>query len=142
MQTVDQLRQLFRYNAWANRRMISALVEIDSEKCLSILAHLLTTEQEYFERLWGKDSTGFEFWPKLDIQQCGSLASAAAARFDTLLTGLSEESLDEIASYRSSEGVAYDNTWRDLLAHVVLHSSIHRGSIMLKIRESGARPPA
>ena len=141
MQSVEHLQQLFRYNAWANRRMVAALVENDCETGRSILAHLLTTEQEYFERLWDKDSTGFDFWPRLSIEECGTLAAAVATKFDTLLSGTSEGSLDSIAAYRSSEGVAHENTWRELLAHTLLHSSIHRGNIILKLRESGYEPP-
>jgi uncharacterized damage-inducible protein DinB len=69
MNTVDHLRELFRYNDWANRRMIVAVKESRSERCRQILAHLLTTEDEYYARLFGKDSTDFDFWPKLSIRR-------------------------------------------------------------------------
>src|SRR5690606_30438105 len=62
MHTVEHLRQLFSYNDWANRRTIVALKSAQSERSRQILAHLLTTEREYFERLHGKDSAGFDFW--------------------------------------------------------------------------------
>lgn len=142
MNTIEQLKDLFQYNAWANRRIVAALVENECDKCRRIFAHLLETEQEYFDRLWGKDSTGHDFWPPRSMQECGILANQVATRFETLLAGLNEESLDAIAAYRTSEGVARENTWREVLAHVVIHSSTHRGNIMLKLRESGFRPPA
>lgn len=141
MQSVEHLRQLFGYNAWANRRMVATLAHSACEKCRSILGHLLTTEQEYFERLSGKDSTGFDFWPDLSIEECSHLAAAVAGRFETLLASATEESLDSVAAYRNSRGAAFENTWRELLAHVIVHSSIHRGNIMLKLRESGFEPP-
>ena len=65
MDTIEHLRQLFEYNHWANSRLIFALKSSPSEKSLKILAHLLITEKEYFERLYGKDSTGFDFWQNL-----------------------------------------------------------------------------
>ena len=71
MQTVEHLRQLFTYNDWANRRILTALKENYVEKSHRILAHLLITEQEYFERLYGKDSKGFDFWPALSLEECG-----------------------------------------------------------------------
>lgn len=141
MQSVEHLRQLFGYNAWANRRIVAALADGDCEKCRSILGHLLTTEQEYFERLSDKDSTGFDFWPDLSIEECSNLAAEVAGRFETLLANATEESLDSVAAYRNSRGAAFKNTWRELLAHVIVHSSIHRGNIMLKLRESGFEPP-
>ena len=141
MQTIEHLRELFRYNDWANRRIIVALKMGTSERSLQILAHLLITEAEYYERLYGKDSTGFNFWPGLDLAQCGELAKAAAEQFEKLLRRFDEEGLDITVRYRTSEGIQYENTCREMLTHVLLHSSIHRGNIILKLREDGLEPP-
>jgi len=141
MQTIEHLRELFRYNDWANRRIIVALKMGTSERSLQILAHLLITEAEYYERLYGKDSTGFNFWPGLDLAQCGELAKAAAEQFEKLLRRFDEEGLDITVRYRTSEGIQYENTYREMLTHVLLHSSIHRGNIILKLREDGLEPP-
>src|SRR5258708_21886343 len=111
------------------------------EKARRILAHLLITEKEYYERLYGKDSTGFDFWPNLSIEECGDLAKESAERFEKLLRRFEEEGLDLYTRYKTSEGVRQENDFRELLTHVVVHSSIHRGNIMIKIRESGFEPP-
>jgi uncharacterized damage-inducible protein DinB len=141
MNTIEQLRQLYNYNDWANRRLITALKENNSEKARRILAHLLITEQEYFERLYGKDSKGFDFWPDLTLEECGDLARDVAGRYEKLLRRFEEEGLDLTARYRTSEGVWRENTFREMLTHVPFHSSIHRGNIMLRIREEGFTPP-
>ena len=141
MQTVEHLRELFRYNDWANRRIVVALKDNECEPARRILAHLLTTEQEYFERLYGKDSTGFDFWPGLTVSDCGRIAQEIADRYEKLIRGFDEDGLDLIARYHSSEGKPFDNTFREILAHVLLHSATHRGNIILKLRESGFVPP-
>ncbi|MEP6947340.1 MAG: DinB family protein [Acidobacteriota bacterium] len=141
MQTVEQLRELFRYNDWANRRIVVALKENDCEPARHILAHLLTTEQEYFERLYGKDSTGFEFWPDLSIAECGIIAQETGERYERLIRGFDESGLDLTASYRTSEGRLYENTFREMLTHVLIHSATHRGGIIVKIRDAGFEPP-
>lgn len=141
MNTAEHLIELFRYNDWANRRIVVALKENECERARRILAHLLTTEQEYFERLYGKDSTGFDFWPKRTVAECGELAKSTAERFEKLLRGFDEAGLDLAARYRTSEGARCENTYRELLSHVLLHSSIHRGNITVKLSESGFVPP-
>lgn len=141
MQTVEHLRHLFAYNDWANRRLITALKENPSEKSRRILAHLLVTEKEYFERLYGKDSTGFDFWQDLSLDDCGALARETAEKFERLLRGFDDEGLDVKAGYKTSEGIAYENTYREILTHVLFHSSIHRGNIMLRLREESIAPP-
>ena len=141
MDTLEHLRQLFAYNDWANRRIIAALKKTESEKARKILAHLLVTEKEYFERLYGKDSTGFDFWQDLSLIDCEKLARETAERYEKLLRGFEEKNLETIAGYKTSEGVPFENTFRELLTHVVFHSSIHRGNIILKLREEGFAPP-
>jgi uncharacterized damage-inducible protein DinB len=141
METVEHLRNLFTYNDWANRRVIVAMKAADSEKSLRILTHLLITEKEYYERLYGKDSTGFDFWPALSLDECGRLARENAEAYEKLLRRFEENGLDVTAKYRNSKGTAYENTYRELLTHVLLHSSIHRGNIILKLREDGFEPP-
>ena len=138
---IEYLRQLFEYDDWANRRTIEALEKTYSDKSRRILAHMLITKQEYFDRLHGKDSTGFDFWPDLDLAGCSKLAASANENFRKLLDGSDESELERIARYKTSEGVPYENNYRDLLMHVLLHSSIHRGNIVLKMREEGLEPP-
>jgi len=141
MDTIEHLRRLFKYDDWANRRTIGALELGESEKSRRILAHILITKQEYFERLGGKDSTSFNFWPNLDLTECKKLAETTGENFERLLNASDESALERIAKYKTSEGVPYENNYRDLLTHVLLHSSIHRGNIVLKMREEGLEPP-
>ena len=141
MNSLEHLRQIFDYNDWANRRIITALKENYSEKSHKILAHLLITEREYFERLYGKDSKGFDFWQELSLEECGELAREVSEKYEKLLRRFDEEGLDLKTTYRTSEGDWKENTFREILTHVPFHSAIHRGNIMLKIREEGFTPP-
>ena len=141
MNTLEHLRDLFRYDDWANGRTLGALRDQASDRSLRILAHILITKQEYFERLSGKDSTGFNFWPNLSLDECGMLADATHASYLRVLDNADESILETTATYKTSEGVPYTNTYRELLTHVLFHSSIHRGNIVLKMREEGLNPP-
>jgi len=141
MDTVEHLRELFIYNDWANRRIVHALKSNACEKARKILAHLLITEKEYYERLYGKDSTGFDFWQNLTAEECGRLAQENAERFEKLLKRFDDEGLGQIAKYKTSEGIPHENSFRELLTHVLFHSSIHRGNIILQMRDEGFAPP-
>ena len=141
MNTREHLRGLFDYDDWANRRTIAALETGESEKSRRILAHILITKQEYFERLGGKDSTGFNFWPDLDLSECEQLAETTTENYERLLNDSEESGLDRSAKYKTSEGVPYEDSYRDLLTHVLVHSSIHRGNIVVKMRDEGLEPP-
>jgi uncharacterized damage-inducible protein DinB len=141
MESIEHLRELFAYDDWANRRMLVSLKSGGTDKARKILAHILITKQEYFERLYNKDSTGFDFWPDLPLDECGALARSTAESYERLLKQFDDEGLGLTAKYKTSEGVPQSNTYREMLAHVLFHSSIHRGNIILTLRESGLEPP-
>ena len=69
------------------------------------------------------------------------MARENAHVYEKLLRKFEEEGLDLRAGYKTSEGVAHENDFRELLTHVLFHSATHRGNIMLKLREEGFTPP-
>jgi uncharacterized damage-inducible protein DinB len=75
------------------------------------------------------------------MEDCGNLARGIAENYDKLLRRFDEEGLDVVARYRTSKGERKENDFRELLTHVIIHSSIHRGNIILKLREEGFEPP-
>ena len=142
MNTIEHLREIFIYNDWANRRIITALKTSPSAPAQRILAHILITESEYFERLYGKDSTGSDFWQNLSLEECGKLAQLNAENYEKLLQSFADEGLGQIAKYKTSEGTAHQNTFREILTHILFHSMNHRGQVNSAIRNDGFTPPS
>ena len=141
MNTIEHLRELFVYNDWANRRIITALKNAPSKRARELMAHVLITENEYFERLYGKDSTGFDFWQNLTIEELGDLARQTAENYERVLNKFDDEGLGATSEYRTSEGERVKNDFREIFTHVLFHSMMHRGQVLTAIRESGFAPP-
>ena len=135
MNSLEHLRELYIYNDWANRRLVFALRDSPSENALRILSHILITEKEYFERLYGKDSTGFDFWQILTREECKELVQENSERYFNLLKNFDDEGLDISTKYKTSEGVSHINSYREILTHVLFHSMNHRGQINTLLRQ-------
>lgn len=142
MNTIDQLRELFLFNDWANAKLIGTIENTGCDPALKYLTHLLVTEREYFDRISGKkDSTGFDFWPDRTIDECDKLKQDNDLVFREFLTRQDENCLEDTVFYTTSEGIPYTNTIREMLAHVLLHSMTHRGQALSALRRSGFEPP-
>ncbi len=141
MNSIEHLRELYIYNDWANRRLVAALKSSSSEKARRILAHLLITEKEYYARLYGKDSTGFDFWQDLPLEECGRIAQENAENYEHLLKRFDDEGLGQSAEYKTSAGVSQQSNFRELLTHVLFHSINHRGQVNSAMRDDGFAPP-
>jgi len=64
----------------------------------------------------------------------------ALAELRRLLDRASEADFARIVSYRNSAGHPYQSTVEDILLHVALHGSYHRGQIATLLRQSGSEP--
>ena len=143
METVGMLRQLFAYDRWANLRTFDSLKESPGRnaKALRAFVHLLVAEREWLARLGeDKDTTGFNFWPEMSLGECEALMEETHAAYEALLDNLNEGELDRVASYKNSKGVAYQTSFRDILTHVVCHSTYHRGQVAMAVRAEGGEP--
>ena len=143
MDTLQNLRRLFAYDAWANRRAFDSLKNSsgDVAKALRAFAHLLIAEREWLLRLEeNKDTTGFDFWPGLSLSGAEALMGENERAYAALLGRLAEDDLARVASYRNSKGVAYSTSYLDILTHVAFHSAYHRGQVAAAVREAGGEP--
>ena len=68
--------------------------------------------------------------------ECGALGTAWAAFVESAEPG----HLGDVVSYVNSKGEAWRSTVGDILTHVVLHSSYHRGQIAMLVRAAGGEP--
>lgn len=141
METIEHLRELFIYSDWANRCVVRSLKENECEKAIKYLSHVLLTEGEYYKRLYGKDSTGFDFWRELSIEECSNLAKENAGLYEKLLNRFDDAGLGQIARYYTSKGEQVENSFREILTHVLFHSMNHRGQILTILREKNFEPP-
>lgn len=143
MDSLENLRRLFAYNRWANRRTLDSLKQPSGggDKALRAFVHLLIAEREWLLRLeQNRDTTGFDFWPGLALSDCEALMGENEEAYAALLGRLGAGDLARTASYKNSKGVAYSTSYVDILTHVAFHSAYHRGQVAAAVRESGGEP--
>jgi uncharacterized damage-inducible protein DinB len=144
METIGMIGQLIKYNEWANQRAIDSLKDPlnHNPKAVLALAHLLIAEKTWLRRmLTNEDSTGFDFWQGSTLDECEQLAREVKKEYADLLNNLTKQKLDSIATYKNSKGVEYRTSFRDILQHVLMHSTYHRGQVAMAVRAEGGTPP-
>ncbi|HEU5262320.1 MAG TPA: DinB family protein [Gemmatimonadales bacterium] len=152
--TVAEVRQLYQFNAWANRRIFAALAALPAEQYLrdlksshggihGTLCHIVWAEQLWLHRWLGKANPA--------VQQGKDLASLADARArwedveaerGRFLQGLTDAKLADSITIQPTTGGAYVHTYQQTLQHTVDHSSYHRGQIITMLRQLGVKPPS
>ena len=136
------ISQLFRYDDWANRRVLSALSELRNPpaKALHLMAHLLIAQKIWLLRLQGQDTMGINKLPSLSIAECKNLASENSEEFSLLVRDLALGGFERKVEYRNLSGAEFTTSAGDILTHVAFHGTYHRGQIALVLRADGMTP--
>jgi uncharacterized damage-inducible protein DinB len=138
------LAPLFDHLVDADRRSREALDTLDPEsrahaRAVEIFAHLAASEHVWLARLQGGEPT-HSVWPELDADEALQLAADSAAGLAAVARSLDLEGTMRTLTYRNSAGREFTDPVGDILLHLALHGSYHRGQIALLVRDGGGSP--
>ncbi|HEX7018774.1 MAG TPA: DinB family protein [Gemmatimonadaceae bacterium] len=133
---------LVSHMRWADARVAAALREQPDapEEPRRLFAHVAAAEHLWWARVQG-EAPRVAVWPTLDVAAAASLAAECADAFAELVAGGDDTTLDRVIGYRNTAGTEYHNTVRDIVMHVAMHGSHHRGQILRELRRAGFEPP-
>lgn len=131
--------------AWADARAVGALRTLPEDsreraEAMRLYAHLAAAAHVWHARLEGR-TPRHPVWPELALEDAVALAMDSIAGLRAIADG-DAESLARVVEYRTTAGQPFSNTVADILAHVVLHGSYHRGQLALLTRQGGGTPAA
>jgi len=152
--TADEVRELFAYNAWANRKLFAAAAALPQEHYFrdlrsshggihGTLAHIVWAEQLWLCR-WLKA-------PNPAVSQGKDLGSldAVRARWEEVeaqraefLRDFPDARLAETRAVQPSTGGEFLHTFGEMFRHAIDHSSYHRGQVVTLLRQLGVQPPS
>jgi uncharacterized damage-inducible protein DinB len=129
--------------AWADEVALAALRDAPGSdtRGLAFYSHVLGAEATWLARILGHPSD-VAVWPTLALDEAAALAARNAADFRTLIAPLTDSDLTREIQYRNSAGQEFRSMLEDILLHVALHGSYHRGQISLIVRGGGGEPAA
>lgn len=141
MRPEQHFHRLFAYDHWANRECMEALRAAGAQDpvLVRLMAHTLSAQKLWLERLEQK-SQSMPVWPHSSIQECIALADELALAWKRYLAELPEDGFQLEIEYRNSKGEPWTSRVEDVLTHVLMHSTYHRGQLALQMRASGLEP--
>jgi uncharacterized damage-inducible protein DinB len=133
-------RELLVYSHHYNHQLIEIFTAHPGgipEKALKLFSHVLNAQQIWNNRIEPGDiSPGV--W---DIRQTEEFANINTANLEKSLALLDKFDFDKTIAYTTSQGQPFSNTVRDILFHVINHSTYHRAQIASELKQHGITPP-
>lgn len=135
------LTELFEYNHHTNQKLadffISSRDKI-SEKALKLFSHVISAHQIWNNRI-EPVQTPYGVW---QVHQIHDFANIDRKNYEQTLQLLDTIDLNKTIRYANSKGQTFDNIVRDILFHIINHSTYHRAQIATEFRTSGLQPLA
>lgn len=137
---IDRFERVVDHMEWADARTIEMVRATGDGRARELLAHVLATERVWMSRIRTGDSSHLEIWPDLDLGACEARRRENVTAYRRLLGALDPGDLGEGIEYRNSSGTEFATPLGEILTHVALHGSHHRGQIARRVREVGGEP--
>jgi uncharacterized damage-inducible protein DinB len=137
----DHFIRLFQHLEWADARVLESLrsAKNPQKRAQELYAHVLGSEHTWLSRINGTTKR-VEVWPVLTLDECERLGRENVAAFRDLVSRLTSDLLEKSITYRNSAGDQFTSTVEDILTHVSMHGSYHRGQIAASLRAGGDTP--
>jgi uncharacterized damage-inducible protein DinB len=132
--------KLYQYNAWANKRVIGALVrqQVHDAKILSLLGHVVAAQFLWLHRIKGLPAPDVKLWGEYSLDQLLEMAERAGKQWLEFVE--STDNFDREMTYRNYVNEPYTNNVEMIMIHLVNHSSYHRAQIAMLLRQKGYEP--
>jgi uncharacterized damage-inducible protein DinB len=134
---LEFLHNLFSYDEWAVRRSLNSLESPENARAQKLLSHILLAEKIWFTRLSGEDSSAIPTFEEFSLEECIKISDEIHRAYLEFLDSLGEADLDSFITYKTTKGIEFQTSIKDILTHVGLHAVYHRGQIALLVRDGG-----
>lgn len=134
---------MFQYNDWANEQTLNSFKFLEPlpEKCLLLLSHIIAAQDVWCERISGTHDWNIQLWDVYNLQECAVLSSQSTQQWLKLIRKLKEKDFERFVKYKNLKGNSFESPVRDILAHVINHSTYHRAQINQLLRQNNIQPP-
>ena len=136
------LFDLVSHMRWADT-LIADTLERDAPsdaEAARLFAHIASVEHLWYTRIQGQPAS-YAVWPSLTVADSRALAAEHADRFARLVESSDAAALTRRVDYRNSAGLDFHNSVAEIVTHMVMHGSHHRGQILRQLRAAGVEPP-
>lgn len=145
-------RELLRYNAWANGRVLATVAPLEPNQFTqplggsfpslqATLTHMLWAEWLWLERWQGRSPKQvFAAAEFPSVSSLGDRWRQVQSAQKAFLESIAPEQLQVVVRYTNLRGEAWEYPlWRQLY-HLFSHSSYHRGQVTTMLRLLGVKP--
>jgi uncharacterized damage-inducible protein DinB len=143
MELTQHLLDTFRYNDYANKRLLTKIAELnDPDECIRLFSHLINSMNKWLGRIekW-PGYAEMDWWlPAFEFRDLERKWSECFERWIAFIERKTEEDLCQEVEFVGFDGYDFAATPKDIALQLNYHSIHHRAQIQYLIRLQGKEP--
>ncbi len=137
----DPIEQLWRYNNWANKMILSEFIkQADAvpATCLHLLSHIVNTQMIWLSRINGEQPT-VGVWQDHSTLECERHHTISSQALQLKVKHYLEGG-KHVVRYTNTKTISFETSLPDILLHIFNHGTYHRAQIASEMRRNGLEP--
>jgi uncharacterized damage-inducible protein DinB len=133
-------KTLFEHEHWANLKVLESIVSADeiAQKAIDIFSHTIAAQRIWLDRI-NDINTELKVWEVFETQIMLELLEINYADVNKLID---TQDLEQLIIYQNSKGEHFTSTISQILTHLSLHASYHRGQVVMLLKNHVSTLPA
>jgi uncharacterized damage-inducible protein DinB len=130
--------KLMDYDHHTNQTLVKQVIDAgEPEKAVKLMAHMLAAQQVWYNRCNYLPPPGNVLWPDWKADTFEQIINDNHTAWINFLSGLDDNSFENIISYKNTRGDSFANKLEDIMAHLINHGTHHRAQIGQELKMAG-----
>mgnify|MGYP006341560321 CR=1 FL=1 len=132
-------KELFEYSHYVNQQLATVFAgqsKLTSERAIQLFNHILNAHQVWNSRMIVEPNSVGPW----DLRPISELKDIDTVNYSNSIRILDQADLSSVIKYTNSKGESYTNSIKNILFHVINHSTYHRGQIATEFKQNGIAP--
>lgn len=128
----EYFKQVFEHEHWANLKVLESMIgatEI-SQQIIEIFSHTIAAQRIWLDRING-NKIELKVWEVFDTN---IMLELLEINYSDILKVINNQDFERLIAYQTSNGRHFTSTINQILSHLALHASYHRGQVVLLLK--------
>ena len=125
-------KQIFEHEHWANLKVLESMICASEtpQRAIEIFSHTIAAQRIWLDRING-DKTELKVW---EVFETEIMLELLEINYSDIIKIIDNQDFEQLIAYQNSGGQHFTSTINQILTHLALHASYHRGQLVLLLK--------
>lgn len=136
----EYFKQIFEHEHWANLKVLESIICASEtpQRAIEIFSHTIAAQRIWLDRING-NVTELKVWEVFDKEIMLELLEINYTDINKIID---TQDFEQLIAYKTTTGQHFTSTINQILSHLALHASYHRGQVVLLLKGKVETLPA